>query len=130
MAERKALPLYSGYLFSTSCFNCLLKASQLSNLPFSMPLFKINVNGFIEWGSVGFNSLLSRPEITQFMTDMKRSGTSRIFVRIIRDPKGKKDLFTFHCRKFFHWITTKKVIHYIISRNFRKLFVKGKQPGV
>ena len=32
--------------------------------------------------------------------------------------------------EIFHWITTKKVIHYIISRNFRKLFVSGKQPGV
>ena len=118
MAERKALPLYSGYLFSTSCFNCLLKASQLSNLPFSMPVFKINVNGFMEWDSVGFNSLLSRPEITQFMTDMKRSGTSRIFVRIIRDPKGKKELLTFHSRKFSTGLRPKKSFTILLAGIF------------
>ena len=90
----------------------------------------------MEWGSnkaLGRGSIHSRVaprSLSSCMTQTWREVERYEFSfgsSVIRKGKG---LAYLSLPEIFHWITAKKVIHYIVSRNFRKLFVIGKQPGV
>ena len=135
--ETKALPLYSGSLFSTSCSNLVL-ASQLWVICLLAYLFfkSTFILLTVSWNEAQLRLLAGAqftPELPRdhsvHDTDMKRSGTSRIFVWIIRDPKGERTRLNFTPGNFpLDYNQKRHSLYY--WQEFRKLFVNGKQPGV